>query len=47
MLLDINKKIYGLGVVISMVFEILGHFMFKGGTGPPCTVMTYVPSDAP
>jgi hypothetical protein len=26
-----NKNIYGLGVGISVVFEILGHFLFMGG----------------
>jgi hypothetical protein len=32
MLLDTkNKSIYGLGVGISMDFEIFGHFMFKEG----------------
>jgi hypothetical protein len=50
MLLHTTKKnIYGLGVGIPMVFEIIGYFLFKrgwgGGTGSPCTVMTYIPSD--
>jgi hypothetical protein len=32
MLLDTrNKNIYGLGVGISMNFEIIGHFLLKGG----------------
>jgi hypothetical protein len=44
MLLDTtNKNIYGIGVGISMVFEILGHFLFKGA---PYTVMIYIQSDA-
>jgi hypothetical protein len=31
MLLDTrNNNIYGLGVGISMVFEIFGNFLFKG-----------------
>jgi hypothetical protein len=25
-----NKNTYGLGMGISMVFEILGHFLFRG-----------------
>jgi hypothetical protein len=34
MLLDtINKNIYGLGVEISMIFEILGYFLFKEERG--------------
>jgi hypothetical protein len=48
MLLDTrNMNIYGLWVGISTVFEIFGHFLFKGWTGPPRMVMTYIPSDAP
>jgi hypothetical protein len=35
--------VYGYGVAISIVFEISGHFMFMGR--PPCTIMTYLPSD--
>jgi hypothetical protein len=36
MLLDTrNKIIYGLGVGISMVFEILIHFMFMGDRTTP------------
>jgi hypothetical protein len=34
MLLDIRNKnihVYGLGVGVSVVFEILQHFLFKGG----------------
>jgi hypothetical protein len=47
MLLDTrNKNIYGLGVGISTVFEIFGHFLFRG-MGPPRMVMTYIPPDAP
>jgi hypothetical protein len=34
LLLDIrNKNMYGLGMGISVVFEIFGHFLFKGGEG--------------
>jgi hypothetical protein len=40
-----ETNIYGLGVRISMVFEIFGHFLFKV-VGPPCTIMTYIPLDA-
>jgi hypothetical protein len=36
------KEMYGSGVGISMVFEILGHFLFKG-TGPSGMVMTNTP----
>jgi hypothetical protein len=36
MLLDTrNKNIYGLGVGISTVFKILGHFLFKGDKTTP------------
>jgi hypothetical protein len=36
MLLDTRKKnIYGLWVGISIVFEIFGHFLFKGGWNHP------------
>jgi hypothetical protein len=43
MLLDTrNKNIYGLGVGISMVFEI---FLVSRGTGPLRMVMTFMPSD--
>jgi hypothetical protein len=46
MLLDTrNNNIYGLGVEISKVFEILGHFLFKRGTVTLNTVMNYIPSD--
>jgi hypothetical protein len=35
MLLDTrNKKLCGLRVEISTVFEISGHFLFKGGDNP-------------
>jgi hypothetical protein len=37
-----QEYIYGLGVGISTVFEIFGHFVFKEGTGPTCMVMTYI-----
>jgi hypothetical protein len=30
-----NKNIYGLGVGISTVFEVLGHFLFQGGWDHP------------
>jgi hypothetical protein len=30
-----NKNMYGLGVGISTVLEIVGHFLFKGGWGHP------------
>jgi hypothetical protein len=33
------KNIYGLGVVISTVFEIFGHFLFKGK--PRMVIPTY------
>jgi hypothetical protein len=46
MFLD-NKNMYGLGVGISTVFKIFGHFLFKGRAGPPLMVMTYIPPDAP
>jgi hypothetical protein len=40
-----NKAIYGLGVGISMVFDILGQLLFMGdGTTP--YGKTYLPSDA-
>jgi hypothetical protein len=29
------KDMYGLGIGISTVFEILGHFLFKGGQNHP------------
>jgi hypothetical protein len=48
MFLDIrNKNMNGLGVGvgISTVFEILGHFLFKGGL--PHMVMIYIPSGVP
>jgi hypothetical protein len=41
------KDMYGLGVGISTVFEILGHFLFKGRTRPSYMVMTYISSDVP
>jgi hypothetical protein len=41
------KDMYGSGVGISTVFEISGHFLFKGGIGPSHTFMTYIPSDLP
>jgi hypothetical protein len=34
----------GLGVEISMVFEIFGHFLFQR-MEPPRNVMNYIPSD--
>jgi hypothetical protein len=34
-------------VGIWTVFEIFGHFLLKGGMGPPHMIMTYIPSDAP
>jgi hypothetical protein len=37
-----NKNIYGLGVGISTVFDIYGHFLYQGGTGPLRMVMTYI-----
>jgi hypothetical protein len=40
-----NKNMYGLRVGISTVFEILGHFLFKGA-GPARNVMNYIPPDA-
>jgi hypothetical protein len=36
----------GLGVGISMVFKIFGHFLFKG-MDLPRNVMNYTPSDVP
>jgi hypothetical protein len=43
-----NKNMYGLGVGISKVFQIFGHFLFNGGgAGPSHMVMAYIPSDAP
>jgi hypothetical protein len=30
-----NKDKYGLGVGIAMVFEVLGHFLFKKGMDHP------------
>jgi hypothetical protein len=36
---------YGLGVRISRIFEILRHFLFQG-MGLTHMVMTYIPSDA-
>jgi hypothetical protein len=40
---------FGLGVVISTIFKILGHFLFQEeggrGMGPPRMVMTYIQSD--
>jgi hypothetical protein len=42
-----NKNMYGLGVMISTVFEEFGHFLFQGGgTKPPHMIMTYIPFDA-
>jgi hypothetical protein len=38
--------VYGLGVGISTVFKIFGHFLCQGETGPLCMVMTYTPSAA-
>jgi hypothetical protein len=35
-----------LGVGISMVFKILGHFLFQGMEAP-CNVMTCIPLDVP
>jgi hypothetical protein len=36
MLLDISKKnVYGVGVGVSTVFEIFGHYMFNGGQVHP------------
>jgi hypothetical protein len=49
MLFDTKNKIYytyGLGVGISTVFKIFGHFPYQGETGPFHMVMTYIPSDA-
>jgi hypothetical protein len=44
-----NKNMYGLGMEISMIFEILGYFLFQGRGGAvlPRFFMTYIPSDAP
>jgi hypothetical protein len=46
MLLDTrNKNTYGLGVGISMVFDIFRHFLYQR-MEPPRNVMTYyIPSD--
>jgi hypothetical protein len=38
---------YDLGVGISMVFDIFGDFLFKGGHDHPHMVMTYISSDVP
>jgi hypothetical protein len=37
---------YGLGVGISIVLEIFGHFLLRAGRGPPRMVMTYILFDA-
>jgi hypothetical protein len=39
-----NMNMYGLGVGMSTVFEILGHFLFQGGWDPHM-VIAYIPSD--
>jgi hypothetical protein len=36
-----TKDIHDLGVGISTVFQIFGHVLFKGGTGPFHMAMTY------
>jgi hypothetical protein len=47
MLLDTrNKNIYGLGVGISRVFEIFGHFLYQGETGSLRMVINFTPSSA-
>jgi hypothetical protein len=40
------KDMYVLGVEITIVFEILRHFLFRK-KGPSCMVMTYIPLDVP
>jgi hypothetical protein len=42
----IKKNMYGLGVGISTVFEILGHFLFQWGWDHTVD-HTYIPSDVP
>jgi hypothetical protein len=48
MFLETRKKnMHGLGVGISMAFEIFRALPVTGWMGPPRLVMTYIPSDVP
>jgi CRISPR/Cas system CMR-associated protein Cmr3 (group 5 of RAMP superfamily) len=47
MLLDTrNKNIHGLGVGISTIFQIFGHFLYQKGTGSLRMVINFTPSSA-